>query len=109
VITSNGVRAQADLSRGGISTVENQASVCILLALRLGTQGLQWLEWDRQPIHQPDCRIGHHPGEENQMTLVTDRTVLTQEADQLSMQLDTGCHANLVSSWRSGGSNTAGV
>jgi len=38
----------------------------------------------------------HHPGEENQMTLVTDRTVLTQKADQLSMQLGKGCHGDLV-------------
>jgi hypothetical protein len=30
------------------------------------------------------------------MTLVTDRAVLTQEADQLSMQLGTGCHGDLV-------------
>jgi len=30
------------------------------------------------------------------MTLVTDRTVLTQEADQLSMQLGKGCHGDLV-------------
>jgi len=30
------------------------------------------------------------------MALVADRAVLTQEADQLSMQLGTGCHEDLV-------------
>jgi hypothetical protein len=30
------------------------------------------------------------------MTLVANRAVLTQEADQLSMQLGTGCHGDLV-------------
>ena len=39
---------------------------------------------------------GDHPGEEHQMALVADRAVLTQEADQLSMQLGTGCHEDLV-------------
>jgi len=30
------------------------------------------------------------------MTMVADGAVLTQEADQLSMQLGTGCHGDLV-------------
>jgi hypothetical protein len=30
------------------------------------------------------------------MALITDRAVLTQEANQLSMQLGTGCHGDLV-------------
>ncbi len=39
---------------------------------------------------------GHHPGEEHQMTLVADGAVLTQKANQLSMQLGKGCHGDLV-------------
>jgi len=39
---------------------------------------------------------GHHPAQQHQMTLVADGAVLTQEADQLSMQLGTGCHGDLV-------------
>ena len=38
----------------------------------------------------------HHPAQQNPMTLVTGRAVLTQEAGQLSMQLGTGCHRVLV-------------
>jgi hypothetical protein len=38
----------------------------------------------------------HHPGKQNQVTLVAGRAVLTQEADQLSMQLGKGCHGDLV-------------
>ena len=54
----------------------------------------------RLPTDETDRLVqqqhGHHPGEEHQMALVTDRAVLTQEADQLSMQLGTGCHGDLV-------------
>ena len=39
---------------------------------------------------------GHHPAQQRQVTLVADGAVLTQEADQLSMQLGTGCHEGLV-------------
>ena len=39
---------------------------------------------------------GHHPGQKHQMALIAGRAVLTQEADQLSMQLGTGCHGDLV-------------
>ena len=38
---------------------------------------------------------GHHPAEENQMALIADETVLTREADQLSMNVDRGCHGDL--------------
>lgn len=39
---------------------------------------------------------GHHPGQKNQVTLIADGAVLTQEANHLSMQLGTGCHGDLV-------------
>ena len=38
----------------------------------------------------------HHPGKQHQMTLVADGAVLTQKANQLSMQLGTECHGDLV-------------
>ena len=50
------------------------------------------IETDRLAQQQPS----HHPGEKHQMTLIADGAVLTQEADQLSMQLGTGCHGDLV-------------
>jgi hypothetical protein len=46
------------------------------------------IETDRLAQQQPD----HHPAEEHQMAPIADGAVLTQEANQLSMQLGTGCH-----------------
>jgi hypothetical protein len=46
-------------------------------------QGLPALEADRLTWQQP----GHHLCQQHQMTLVPERAVLTQEADQLSMKL----------------------
>ena len=60
-------------------------------AMRQRKPGFPAIETDRLAQQQS----GHHPGEENQMTLVTDRTVLTQEADQLSMDAGRGCHGDL--------------
>ena len=50
------------------------------------------IETDRLAQQQPD----HHPAEEHQMAPIADGAVLTQEANQLSMQLGTGCHGDLV-------------
>ena len=50
------------------------------------------VETDRLAEQQP----GDHPAEQHQMALVTDGAVLRQEANQLSMQLGTGCHGVLV-------------
>lgn len=41
-------------------------------------------------------QTGDHLGEEHQKVLVADRAVLTKEADQLTMQLGTGCREVLV-------------
>jgi hypothetical protein len=58
-----------------------------------GEPGLAVVETDGLAQQQPS----HHPGQEHQMPLITDRAVLTEEADQLSMQLGAGCHGgNLV-------------
>ena len=38
---------------------------------------------------------GHHPGQEHQMALVMGRAVLTEEADQLSMDAGKGCVGDL--------------
>ncbi len=41
-------------------------------------------------------QAGHHPAQEHQMTLVTDRTVLTKESDQLTMEPGMGSHEGLA-------------
>jgi len=38
---------------------------------------------------------GHHPAQEQQMTLVSGRAVLTEKGDQLSMEPGTGCQGGL--------------
>jgi hypothetical protein len=60
-----------------------------------GQPGFPTIEIERLSKQQ---QHGHHPGKEHQMTLVTDGAVLTQEADQPSMQLGMGCHEVLVCS-----------
>ena len=40
-------------------------------------------------------KAGHHPAQEHEMPLVAGRAVLTEEGDQFSMQLGTGCHEGL--------------
>ena len=50
--------------------------------------GLPVTETDPLAQQQP----GHHPAQEHQMTLALNRAVLTEEGDQFSMKLGTGCH-----------------
>ena len=80
-----------------INTVVGQPA--LTAALPAGRQAMGQRQ-PRLPAVETDGLVqqqaGYHPGEEHQMTLVTDRTVLTQEADQLSMQLGKGCHRVLV-------------
>jgi hypothetical protein len=52
------------------------------------------------PAIETDClaeqQSGDHPGEQHQMALIQKRAVLTQEADQLSMETGVGKHWMLV-------------
>jgi hypothetical protein len=52
---------------------------------------LQAIETDGFAQQQP----GDHPGEEHQMALVTDRTVLTQKAGELTVEPGSGFHEGL--------------
>ena len=54
--------------------------------------GLPVIETDRLTQQQS----GHHPTQQNQMTLVGYRAVLTEKDDQLTMEPGTGCHEGLV-------------
>ena len=53
--------------------------------------GLPVVKANRLAQQQP----GHHLAQEYEMTLVAGRAVLTEESDQLSMELGTGCHRDL--------------
>jgi hypothetical protein len=50
------------------------------------------IETDRLTQEQP----GHHPTQQNQMTLVGYWAVLTEKGDQLTMEPGMGCHEGLV-------------
>lgn len=61
-------------------------------AVPQGQHGLPAVETDGLAEQQP----GHHLCQKHQMTLIGKGAVLTEEADQLTMEPGMGCHRDLV-------------
>jgi len=77
------------------ATVDQPALTAALPAGRQttgrGQPGIAAIETNGLARRQPN----HHPSKQHQMTLITDGAVLTQEADQLSMDTGRRCHRDL--------------
>jgi hypothetical protein len=86
----------APLPAGRRATVQRNGSLPLVKTDGLGSAPLSYTTCWGAPDGLAEQQRGDHPAQQHQVTFVAIRTVLTEEACELSMEPDAGIHEGLV-------------